>query len=79
MTGQVSPSAIRELAAWEGVAFEWKWYVHPDTYLRCQECHQAIARMADRNRELYDYTDAELMALKVAHLRQVHSEVMTWT
>lgn len=71
----VSPSAIRELGVWEGIATKWEWYVHPDTYLRCRECHQAIARIADRNGVLYDYNETELLALKVAHLRQTHSEV----
>lgn len=71
----VSPSALRELAAWEAIATQWEFYTHPDTYLRCRECHQGIARMADRHGALFDYDPTELLALKVAHLRQVHAEV----
>lgn len=70
----VSPSALKELAAWEAIAIQWEWYVHPDTYLRCRECHQGIARMADRHGVYFEYDEADLLALKVAHMRQVHSE-----
>lgn len=75
MLKAISPSAIRELAAWEAIATQWEFYIHPDTYLRCRECHQGIARMADRHGALFDYNEADLLALKVAHLRQTHSEV----
>lgn len=75
MMKAVSPSALKELAVWEAIATEWEWYVHPDTYLRCKECHQGIARIADRHGVLFDYNESDLLALKVAHLRQTHSEV----
>ena len=71
----ISPSAIKELAAWEAIATQWEWYIHPDTRLRCRECHQAVARMADRHGQLFDYNEADLLALKVAHIRQIHAEV----
>lgn len=75
MQKAISPSAIRELAAWEAIATQWEFYIHPDTYLRCRECHQGIARMADRHGALFDYNEGDLLALKVAHIRQIHSEV----
>jgi hypothetical protein len=71
----ISPSALRELAAWEAIATKWEWYIHPDTYLRCRECHQGVARMADRHGANFSYNEAELLALKVAHIRQIHSEI----
>jgi hypothetical protein len=71
----ISPTALKELAFWEAIAAQWEWYIHPDTYLRCRECHQGIARMADRHGVLFDYDETELLALKVAHIRQVHAEV----
>jgi hypothetical protein len=71
----ISPSALKELAVWEGIASKWEFYVHPDTYLRCRECHQGIARMADRHGTLFDYDESDILALKVAHIRQIHAEI----
>lgn len=72
--GELSPLAKQQLAAWEKLAHDWTFYLQGNQ-VRCTSCHIAVWRIYDRNMVRYHYTDAELLALKVAHLRQAHMDL----
>lgn len=71
--GEVADVALAQLAQWQEVAIAW------DTYSdgranRCHDCHQNIWFSKDPQGHAYKYTDDEILALKVAHVRQCHSQ-----
>jgi hypothetical protein len=77
--GEIAPAARTELEAWQGLAREWSWYLEadPDTGVqvaRCVSCHIAGWRVTDEAGNAYAYDAAQLLALKVAHLRQAHQD-----
>lgn len=75
----IAPVAKGQLAAWQDLAAGWSWYrdTDPDTGVtvaRCTSCHVAGWRITDEAGNAYGYTVDELLALKVAHLRQAHQD-----
>jgi hypothetical protein len=72
--GTIHEIAVRQLAAWEAIASQWV-LVRVGSYLRCCECRQAVVRLIDDKGQDYQTSDTEILALKVAHLRQRHPEL----
>ena len=62
-----------QLEYWQEIADEWGTYFDDVSANRCHKCHQAIWFEYDPHGEMYTYTDDEIEALIVAHVRQVHS------
>jgi hypothetical protein len=76
----IAPLARTQLAAWEDLARDWIAYYdpEPDTAVaiaRCVSCHTGLWRITDEAGHDYQYTAAQMLALKVAHLRQAHQEL----
>jgi hypothetical protein len=71
--GEIADVAQQQLAHWQAVARDWGVYTDGREN-RCAECHQNIWFSMDAARHPYTYTDDEILALKVAHVRQCHSE-----
>lgn len=73
--GTVHPIGLQQLAAWQAIAMDWPRY--PDgRAVRCGKCDQALWFTSDIGGKPYIYEDHELLALRVAHIRQAHSEVI---
>lgn len=68
--------ALRQLAAWQEIASALLLDEVPEVHARCtlSGCSQSVA-VLERGGKRYQYTDDELLALKVAHLRQAHIEL----
>ena len=79
--GQVAPLALRQLAAWEEIAKDWATFDGADAEFpnvvveRCASCFGGIYRKTDDLGKTYAYTDAEVLALVVAHLRLAHADL----
>lgn len=74
-SGEIAPLALVELAKWQIIAESWG--VYPDGKARrCMKCDQSIWFICDPHGEQYVYSDEEINALTVAHIRQVHAEVI---
>jgi hypothetical protein len=74
--GEIADIALADLAGWQAVASEWDVYTDGRVN-RCKECHQSIWFTKDPQGHDYQYTDDEILTLKVAHLRQCHAEIGT--
>lgn len=73
--GTIHDIALRQLRAYQAYADTQSLY--PDGRARrCMECDQNVYFSHDVDGVLYRYTDEEIRALKVAHIRQVHPEVI---
>lgn len=73
--GELAGIALEQLAPYREVAATW--LIYPDGRChRCMECDQNIWFSRDRQGQPYRYTDAEILALIVAHIRQCHAEVI---
>ena len=72
--GQVTPAAAAELAAWEALAADWPVY-QEGPCARCASCHMCVIRTHDGQGTAYAYSDANRLALAVAHLRQAHQNL----
>lgn len=81
--GEVAEVAKKELRKYQRMAELWSVYVdyesdqiskvrHPT---RCKKCDQALWFLRDKEGKGYTYTDDEIQALTVAHIRQRHPEV----
>jgi hypothetical protein len=75
--GEIAEVALQELKHWQAVAMVWPVYTDGRCN-RCQECHENLWFTTDPRGGKYQYTDDEILALKVAHLRQCHEEINTW-
>lgn len=66
---------LAELEGWQEMARMWPLrFCLEDPYARCEACDQAVIRLIDDHGLSYRYTNAELVALAVAHIRQVHGD-----
>lgn len=74
--GEIAPIALEQLEGWRAVAEGWETYSDGRSN-RCKECHQNIWFSRDPQGHEYTYTYHEVLALKVAHLRQCHAEIET--
>jgi hypothetical protein len=71
--GEIAPIALDQLKKYQEVAESWG--VYPDDRCRrCMECDENIWFACDQNYQEYLYTDGEILALKVAHIRQCHDD-----
>jgi hypothetical protein len=76
--GAIAPVAIKQLQAYENVAKTWPigFIFQDDRWCNvCEWCGQNIWFERDINGVEYYYSAPEILALIVAHIRQVHSEV----
>jgi hypothetical protein len=71
--GEVADIAIRQLAVIQNCAITWP-VVEQGNENRCGLCSQNLWFRYDTYGEPYGYSDEELLALKVAHIRQNHQE-----
>lgn len=72
--GEIAEIAWQQLEPYRIAASTWETYTDGRCN-RCKECHQNIWFTTDLQRTPYSYDPTEILALKVAHLRQCHSEV----
>jgi len=73
--GTIHEIALAQLREWESVARTWRTYTDGRGN-RCQECHQNLWFTKDASGREYRYEDGHIMALIVAHLRQVHTKAV---
>lgn len=74
--GEIAPIAWEQLKPYRDAASTWP--VHEDgRFNRCRVCTQNIWFWHDANGNPYVYETDEIIALIVAHIRQVHPEVVT--
>lgn len=64
-----------QLIAWQNAAFDWSLYIDQDGHARCGMCDVSVWRVRDDNGESYRYDPLEILALKVAHIRQCHGDL----
>jgi hypothetical protein len=62
-----------QLLAWEKAAADWSLYYDQDGHARCGMCEVSVWRIRDDSGKTYTYQPSEILALKVAHIRQCHS------
>lgn len=77
MSSPLAPAAERQLAAWQELARDWATLRVLDVdcgiwVVRCASCFGGIYRATDRHGHEYRYSDAEIGALVVDHLRRSH-------
>jgi hypothetical protein len=89
--GEIAPVALEQLAMWENIARGWPVERHcHDVYNDdgklicngqpcwcCADCDKTIWFVNDPSGKIFVYADEEILALKVAHVRQCHAEVMS--
>jgi hypothetical protein len=81
-SGTIADVALKQREEWEAIARPWPMERHcHDTEERkgqpcwcCAVCDQTIFFINDPQGNIYIYTDAEILALKVAHVRQCHDQ-----
>jgi hypothetical protein len=74
----VPPRVMDELAGWQDMARMWPLrFCVEDPYARCEACDQAVIRLVDDTGTGYRYSHGEILALTVAHIRQVHGDKRT--
>lgn len=79
---ELPPVAAGQLAGWQDIARGWATIEVIDVDFspavrnqRCASCLGGIYRVTDPHGKPYPYTDADLLALVVAHLRQAHMDL----
>jgi hypothetical protein len=73
--GTVASVAVEQLRPYQERAANWPMFrVRRDgrDCMCCQLCEQSLWFMSDEEEVRYDYTEEELTALKVAHIRRSH-------
>lgn len=74
--GSLHPIAQQDLIIWQTWAMHMPTETTDDGYLRCGWCTQAVARLRDRAGRYYEMGPEVILALKVAHMRQVHEDYL---
>lgn len=72
MVRGIHPLGLRQLAEWEKIAGKSPVYESAHGFIRCAWCDLTIWRTQDDKGQLYQITDTEILALRVAHLRNHH-------
>lgn len=67
-------ATLTQLERWQLATLDWPRY-SDSTSIRCGECSQTIYRIRDDKGNKYVISDADCLALFVAHLRQNHEEI----
>lgn len=70
--GVLDAISLRQLQAWEHLARNWPVFTDDAVHMRCAHCDLSIWRIEDNQGKRYEYTPAEVLALRVAHLRNHH-------
>lgn len=71
---EISVLALRQLEAWEHLARHWSLY-DESGYARCPFDDMAVYRSEDDSGSPYTWTEPQILAAKVAHLRNHHAEL----
>lgn len=71
----MSMLAMRQLAEWEKIARTWPVYRADYGFMRCAYDDLTVWRVEDDNGQGYTITGAEILALRVAHLRNHHPKL----
>ncbi len=77
--GEIADIARLQLENYQALALVWPTtnvYRDQRHCVVCSECRQCLWFRLDKNGQEYLYSDDELQALKVAHIRQLHAEVI---
>ena len=78
-TGQLAPLAIHQLRAWEEIAHNWVVIIAArdgEWHCICPNCDQSILPLKKENTSTYYvFTNNELLAATVAHLRNRHRDL----
>jgi hypothetical protein len=72
MPRTIDSLALRQLAAWENIARKAPVYTSQRGFVRCAWCDLTVWRKEDDKGQPYQITDADILALRVAHLRNHH-------
>jgi hypothetical protein len=83
--GEIAPIAFDQLRPYREAAQTWPVYnemrdgetMGPRWVHACRICTQAIWFNSDENKVAYDYSEEEMLALIIAHIRQCHSKLVT--
>jgi hypothetical protein len=73
--GDLAQVAIDQLETYQAAAADWPLYIDVNDLRachRCTRCGQNIWFGTDQEGQDYHYTEAEINALVVAHIRQAH-------
>jgi hypothetical protein len=74
--GEIADIAKQQLKPYHDAAYNWQTYTDGRCN-RCTECHQNIWFSKDPQGHEYQYSLDEILALTVAHIRQVHNDRIT--
>lgn len=77
--GEIAEIAKQQLKPYQELARDWGIWTdrsHPQIPKRCLKCQQCIWFERDTSGDPYLYENDEVIALTVAHIRQVHKEVL---
>lgn len=82
--GTIAQVALDQLAEWERIARHWpvERHCHDSEQKKgqpcwcCAFCDKTIWFINDPHGNIYTYDAGEILALKVAHIRQAHAEVI---
>jgi hypothetical protein len=75
--GEIASIAMEQLRTYQRTANHWPMFeVRRDgrDCMCCQKCNESLWFVTDREEQRYVYTEAELLTLKVAHIRQAHDD-----
>jgi hypothetical protein len=72
MPREISLLALRQLAEWEKIAVAWPVYTSEYGFIRCAYDDLTVWRTHDDHGQGYTISGAEILALRVAHLRNHH-------
>jgi len=78
--GEIADVAWAQLKPYREAAQTWPVYKHYEDNRhknKCRVCSQNIYFDKDEDHNPYDYSDEEILALIVAHVRQCHSKIVT--
>jgi len=64
-----------QLLAWQIAAEDWSLYIDQEGHSRCGMCDVSVWRVRDDHGQAYVYSRDEILALRVAHIRQCHSDL----
>lgn len=84
LPGTIAAIAMEQLKAWQAIAQHWpvERHCHDTEQYKgrpcwcCAKCDKTIWFINDLDGNIYVYSADEILALKVAHIRQAHAEVM---
>jgi hypothetical protein len=67
--------ATAQLAAWQELAEDWPVALDAEGVGRCEACGKGVILWLDKSKRPYRYTDEQVRALIVLHLREYHADL----